>query len=411
LNPIRNSPDRIEGISSVSDRSFLPIEWVSLKRDPNTGLGTLISLFERLESLQQYTWSEGKPLSLLHIDIDRLAKLNRSLGYSIVDEMIIHLVHLIQTLLHKADLADTSEELFYRIGGDEFAIVLPDVELDAALEFAEEVRSSFSESFPPDATLNATISVGVASIPGNARDLGSLITVADMGVLGAKGKGGNAVFGQSDTEKTSSYEFVVSSRIINMLARRMVETGMLLEEAQHAAFTDPISGLPNHRALDHFLRHEHMRATRYNRCYSILLADGDSLKEFNDRLSHDAGNEWIRRLSRVLVRQTRATDLVARWFSGDEFVIVLTETNMENAIITAERIRKAVEAEGREMPIAGTVSIGLASFPEDGATFEELLKVADQANSEAKRRGRNCVVCYQEMLGETESLDNASELE
>jgi diguanylate cyclase (GGDEF)-like protein len=201
---------------------------------------------------------------------------------------------------------------------------------------------------------------------------------------------------------------VVSSRIINMLARRMVETGRLLEEAQRAAFTDPVSGLPNHRALEHFLRHEHMRAARYNRRYSILLADGDALKQFNDLLSHEAGNEWIRRLSRVLIRQTRGTDLVARWFAGDEFVIVLTETSAENSWITAERIRKAVEDEGKLMPITGTVSIGMASFPEDGEDVDGLLRAADMANAEAKRQGRNKVVSFSQMQDDPEGDGQAN---
>jgi diguanylate cyclase (GGDEF)-like protein len=196
---------------------------------------------------------------------------------------------------------------------------------------------------------------------------------------------------------------VVAARIINMLARRMVETGSLLEEAQHAAFTDTVTGLPNQRAMNHFLEQEHIRAVRYHRPYSLLLVDGDCLKKFNDLLTHEAGNEWIRRLSRLLVRQTRSSDLVARWFSGDEFVVILTETETEEASATAERIRVAVEEEGKKMPVAGTVSIGVATYPHDGGTVRELLEHADHANSEAKRLGRNRVVAYGSIFSSDEA--------
>jgi diguanylate cyclase (GGDEF)-like protein len=387
----------------LNSKPFVSLEWISLKRDPSTGLGTLVTLFEKLDDFLQTTWSDGKPLSLLHIDVDQMARLNRSLGYASVDELLLQLVRLIQKLIQESNFGYPHEDLLYRMGGDEFAVILPGVQIEQASAFAEAIRHRFTES-SPHTTVSITLSVGVAAVPHNAHDLGSLVTAADMGVLEAKGRGGNTV-AFSTSGQVGGYEVVVAARIINMLARRMVETGSLLEEAQHAAFTDTVTGLPNQRAMNHFLEQEHIRAVRYHRPYSLLLVDGDCLKKFNDLLTHEAGNEWIRRLSRLLVRQTRSTDLVARWFSGDEFVVILTETEIEEASATAERIRVAVEEEGKKMPVAGTVSIGVATYPHDGATVRELLEHADHANSEAKRLGRNRVVAY----GSIFSTDPASD--
>ena len=390
-------------------QNFETYEWISVKRDPSTGLGTLVALFESLERYIKMTWSAGTTLSLLHIDIDRLGDLNRSLGHSLVDELIAHFALSVRELLEAASLNCRIDDTFYRIGGDEFAVLLPGVDVEQALSIAEEIRNRFVHDPLAHAAHHPTLSIGVATVPHNAHDLGSLITAADMGVLEAKGKGGNAVY-ISEKEPIEGYELVVAARIINMLARRMVETGTLLVEAQHVAFTDPVSGLPNQRAMHRFLEREHQRAVRYHRPFSILLVDGDSLKEFNDQLGHEAGNAWIHQLSRILVEQTRATDLVARWFTGDEFIVVLTETDRAEAMATAERIREAVAQAGRQMPIHGTVSIGVATFPHDGYSIKELLDRADYANGEAKRRGRDQVFAYQVEAApaDTAALETAS---
>jgi diguanylate cyclase (GGDEF)-like protein len=119
----------------------------------------------------------------------------------------------------------------------------------------------------------------------------------------------------------------------------------------------------------------------------------DHLKEYNDVHGHLQGSEVLRRLARVVLGELRATDMLAK-YGGDEFVIILTQTQREGARVLAERIRAAVaqqEFPGAEAGIKITTSMGIAQFPDDGEAARTLLEAADRALYEAKRTGRNRV--------------------
>ena len=131
--------------------------------------------------------------------------------------------------------------------------------------------------------------------------------------------------------------------------------------------------------------------SRNDRPFSILLVDGDRLKEYNSTLGYQAGNEMIRDLGGAIVRAVRDGDFVGRWLMGDEFLVVLRRTSRKIAYGVAERIRRTVMESSKKWPLPITVSIGVASCPEDGRTSETLVEAAEKANAAAKLGGRNRV--------------------
>lgn len=182
------------------------------------------------------------------------------------------------------------------------------------------------------------------------------------------------------------------------LERAVAERTRELSEAnarlERLAVTDGLTGLFNHRRFHEVLQAELLRAVRHKRPMGVLMVDVDFFKKVNDSLGHPAGDELLRRLAEVLARDLRQTDLIAR-YGGEEFAVVLPETTKAEAMQVAERMRSAVEAKLNgtdQWKQKITVSIGIATFPEDGTSGEGLLEAADQAMYLAKRSGRNRVM-------------------
>lgn len=162
---------------------------------------------------------------------------------------------------------------------------------------------------------------------------------------------------------------------------------------QFLSLTDPLTGLFNSRHLMERLPAEIKRARRYGHSLALLLLDSDSLKQVNDRYGHQMGDELVKSTARMLRRTVRETDITFR-YAGDEFVVIMPETSLEEAVQAAERIRAQIAEVGLDGEgewIAVTASIGVAVFPEDGETPEELLRAADRAMYQAKRAGKNAV--------------------
>jgi diguanylate cyclase (GGDEF)-like protein len=178
----------------------------------------------------------------------------------------------------------------------------------------------------------------------------------------------------------------------------LIWSALQISELREEANVDAKTGLYNARHLREALSSELDRATRYQRPLSLLLADLDFLREVNNKYGHLAGDAVLAEIGVVLREALRSTDIPAR-FGGEEFCVVLPETPGPKAALLAERIRGAVDAHAFEIgrglaPLHVTVSIGVASFPLDAATDDDLIEAADAAVYAAKARGRNrvCVV-------------------
>ncbi|TMB43496.1 MAG: diguanylate cyclase [Deltaproteobacteria bacterium] len=179
------------------------------------------------------------------------------------------------------------------------------------------------------------------------------------------------------------------TRVFNTLVGRLRERESQAE-LERLSVTDALTGLYNRRHLTGTLATEVQRSRRLRRPFSVLLADVDHFKQYNDTHGHPAGDAALARIADILRKTTRGVDCVAR-YGGEEFLVMLLETTVGTAAIVAERIRARVAIE----ELAGgriTISIGVAECPTHGDTPESLIESADAALYEAKDRGRDRVV-------------------
>jgi two-component system cell cycle response regulator len=169
------------------------------------------------------------------------------------------------------------------------------------------------------------------------------------------------------------------------------------EEAQRLSLTDPLTGLWNYRYLREVLRREVERASRFGRMLTVLVLDLDHFKEVNDTYGHTAGDQVLGEFSRRIRIGLREVDVAFRQ-GGEEFVVLLPETDAYGGVIVAERLGAAVRdwpvpvdprRPGLDDRVSISVSIGIAVFPEHGATAQEVLDAADEALYAAKNAGRD----------------------
>jgi len=169
-----------------------------------------------------------------------------------------------------------------------------------------------------------------------------------------------------------------------------LENARLFATLTQMAATDEMTGVANRRKFMETLRVEGTRSRRSTEPLSLLLVDLDHLKKINDTQGHQAGDVAIRHVADILTRRRRATDLPGR-LGGEEFALLMPATAKDGAVLTAERICR--EVSGHPVPKVGTVtvSIGVATMPEDAREEEPLIRVADHRLYAAKAAGRNQV--------------------
>jgi diguanylate cyclase (GGDEF)-like protein len=163
------------------------------------------------------------------------------------------------------------------------------------------------------------------------------------------------------------------------------------EELERQSASDSLTGLSNRRILTQRLSEELLRAQRQSHSFTVLMLDVDHFKKYNDAHGHPAGDEVLKKVATILRNCTRAGDCTAR-YGGEEFAVLLSGKGGDTALQLAQRIRERVAAEefvGGKVTISG----GIAEFPHHGQTAEAVISSADEALYEAKREGRNRVVC------------------
>lgn len=364
--------------------------------DPLTTLGDSLALLARLNEALPLVDQEGRPLALLQLDIDRFRETTRRQGDTRGDEPLRRLADLLRTTAERevGPAGDPPSPHAFRLGSGEFVLVLPRMGRLRARRLAAALQTEANEDRIP-----LSIGIGVAE-PGEI-DLGKLLLAADGAFRAVRARGG----GRARLLTRAPEDAAGATGVVEWLARHSIATAQQLDAAYNLAMTDPLTGLPNQRALDQFLEAEILRAQRHGHSFAILLIDGDNLKEYNLQFGYSVGDAWIRTLGSLLQDQTRGSDLTVRWRVGDEFIIVMPETNRDAALQAAERIRRAVEITSAQLPLPATISIGIAAYPGDGITVEVLLDRAELANALAKSRGKNQVAFPPEIMQEADPTD------
>lgn len=170
----------------------------------------------------------------------------------------------------------------------------------------------------------------------------------------------------------------------------------LYQEVEQFAITDGLTGVYTRRYLMDRLEEEIERSAARKTPLSILMIDADNFKMFNDKHGHLVGDQVLRSVSTIVQENIREIDYVGR-YGGEEFCVILPDTDSEGGLFVGERIRKAIAEtliHAYDAKLKITVSIGIASLPQDGETSSELIDHADKALYRSKDRGRNCVTSF-----------------
>jgi diguanylate cyclase (GGDEF)-like protein len=195
-------------------------------------------------------------------------------------------------------------------------------------------------------------------------------------------------------EEGGGFDALLALQDVTNLADAMEALRGARDEAQRQAATDPLTGIANRRHFVELAERLIAQSLRYGRPCTLLVIDVDRFKATNDTHGHVVGDLVLRTIVSVLRRTLRETDLLGR-LGGDEFAVLLPETSLAMALVTAERLRGAVQNEAAQSEIRDltlTVSVGVAALDEVARSLDAIHRKADAALYEAKKRGRNRVV-------------------
>lgn len=201
------------------------------------------------------------------------------------------------------------------------------------------------------------------------------------------------------TEKNIRLE--CSNRALEKFASGLKATN---EKLERLSFTDPVTGVYNYRYFQLRLREELSRARRYRLPLALMMVDVDGFKRYNDAHGHPTGDLVLQAVAAALKENVRELDTVCR-YGGDEFAVILNDAGAETATTIAERVRGAVERCSAQVgaPAGVTVSVGIAIYPENAESAEQLVKLADEALYRVKFSERNAIQVYSSLIDELRS--------
>jgi len=320
-------------------------------------------------------------VSFIVVDLYQLRDINRTKGFDYGDSLLRWLGIAIK---------DETEATVYRISGDNFIAVLIGGKHKTHQATAQKLFDRLnSEAIQLD--LNLPVArMAVIHFPDSA----PLNPPVVWRNLNEKLEETNAeqpfqVF-QADTSEADK----ATLHAIDLMAKRIETLGGTLQYTFKLAYTDPVSNAPNMLAIQRRLDLAVSEAVLEQRHLSLCLIDGDSLKRYNSK-GYEAGDDVIRKITSTLGLALRPNDFLGRWRMGDEFIVILPSTNVEQAATVAERLRTSIERASQGWLYPTTISIGIAYYPKHGPTASKLLEAAERALKSAKMTGKNRVIVAQ----------------
>ncbi len=239
---------------------------------------------------------------------------------------------------------------------------------------------------------------------GNTKGRGELVHVCIPMMLSGR-VGGMLQIVMSDEEFKRHPDIGQTANIYLKEAAPVIEARQLMQSLKETAMRDPMTGLYNRRFLEDYIEVLAANTVRQGTTLGVLMCDVDFFKQVNDNYGHDVGDQVIKGLATLLKEAVRTSDLVIR-FGGEEFLVLLPDTDAKGCMELAERIRMGMEAaqfQTPQGPLKKTLSVGIALFPGDNEGFWAAVKYADIALYQAKEQGRNRSLMFdRSMWGEEE---------
>jgi len=318
------------------------------------------------------------PITLISIDVHQLRRVNRVHGFERGDQLLRWL---------GIALRDEMGNTVYRIAGEAFVVVLIGGSQDSHARQAQDLFGRLNDQAGQLSMETPVVTMAVIHFEAGT----SLSTALVWKNLNERMEmiDGAKPFKIFDAEPLQDDPAL--TRAIELMAERILSLGYMLNVTFRLAYTDPVGNLPNliatRRKLDLTLAESESKQVGF----SLFLIDGDDLKRYN-AVSYAEGDRLISQIGAVLMEAIRPGDFVGRWRFGDEFVVLLPDTGIKQALPVADRIRAAMEETSRSWLFPVTVSVGVVEYPKHGVTVDELVNHAESALKSAKEAGKNRTV-------------------
>jgi diguanylate cyclase (GGDEF)-like protein len=362
--------------------------------DPLTGCHNFLSFVEVLDHLSS---PDGKqPFSILYLDMNHLKMLNDTKGHTYGDSAIRWLGIVLQEESHCP---------VYRIGGDDFTVILTHgihTEHEELLNrlFTRLNKEGEQLGIPaPPATIalihfdthyDMSINDVMFHLGETIRDV-KLNKERTISVFQAH----HLIKSTAKVEEQSPETIRSSWEILRSIARQSLDRirfmGRMLDAAQQTSYQDAISGLPNLRAALLKMDKSIQDAAVSKQPFSILLTDGDNFRKYNN-ISYATGDDVIQKTGAVLSAHLRPGDFVARWRTGDEFIVILPYTPSDGARVVGERFCSAIKEASKAWILPSSISVGVAIYPKHGSNTNELVDMAECALKRAKDEGKDRLI-------------------
>jgi diguanylate cyclase (GGDEF)-like protein len=268
---------------------------------------------------------------------------------------------------------------------------------DISYSLGEGLVGKVAKTREPEIVYDSRKDRNLRSVPGINQFLRSLLVIpltVDNKLIGI------VAVGKKEPNTFGSKQMQILSSLGGQAAVAMANA-MLYKKIEKLAITDGLTNVFNHRYFYRKLEEEAERFKRYGTAFSLIMLDLDSFKKFNDKYGHRAGDGALFSVAQVIKASTRILDVVCR-YGGEEFAVVLPETDAQQVKMVAERIRSAIQSNYFSVsdsiaPINVTVSIGVATCPQDSADINEIIEMADRALYYSKNTGKNKVSIWSEI--------------
>ncbi|MFC1845951.1 diguanylate cyclase [Chloroflexota bacterium] len=225
--------------------------------------------------------------------------------------------------------------------------------------------------------------------------------------LMTKGTGiGSLIIASRHPNAYTQEQILLLERLASQISTS-IANAQLYAKAEQRARVDELTGLYNRRHFDESVKREIERHSRYGSMFSLIFLDLDNFKHYNDLMGHPAGDKLLTLIGQLLKGTLRNIDLAFR-YGGDEFAIIMPQTSGDDAYAASERVRKMITSEMNDQQINITSSLGLASWPSDGLTADDIINAADKALYHAKRTGGNRTCAVSQMLSPLNELEETT---